>query len=176
MIGLCFNIVTSTRTSDECSERIDKFLTDWRQDLVDMKQEDFNDHVNSLAKSSLEAFNDLSELTSHYWCEVKDRRYCYDVCREEVLQLKAVTKEKVLEGFDRWFYPLKGEGGKEGENVNRRRLSVHIVGAQAVENKEKEVDGMNVDDDTIDSNENAEVNIIRTACNHTYLGVKYPHQ
>ena len=112
-----FKIVTCKKSNIACSERISKFLTEFRTTLTDMKPDDFKSMVNSLAKFYLEKFNSLSELTTHYWSEVKDRRYKFDISREEVVALKDVSKTTLLEFFDRHFC---GEG--------RKRLSVHVVG------------------------------------------------
>jgi len=119
VIGMHFQVVTSSKTAEEVEARIEKFLTDFREILHDMSRDDFLEHLNGLAKQKLDMFNSMSEETGHYWSEIRNGRYIWQVEREEVLCLKGITKEQALEAYDKWLFP--------GNNKKRRRLSVQVV-------------------------------------------------
>jgi len=54
IVGVTFEITTSTKTSSECGGRVVRFLEEEFLELLEgMKEEDFRDHVNSLAKHNL---------------------------------------------------------------------------------------------------------------------------
>lgn len=59
--------------------------------------------------------------TGHYWSEIRDGRYQWQVEREEVIVLKTITKEQALESYDRWL----GAG-----NVKRRRVAIQVISSE----------------------------------------------
>eukprot|EP00934_Nitzschia_sp_Nitz4_P008589 Nitzschia sp. Nitz4//scaffold226_size53432//33390//40437//NITZ4_006704-RA/size53432-augustus-gene-0.57-mRNA-1//1//CDS//3329542760//8579//frame0 len=105
IIGMYFKVVTSSKTAQEAEDRVEQFIREYRETLVDMSVEDFNNHLNSLAKQKLEIFDSLSEETGHYWNEIRDGRLMWEVQREEAISLCSITREKTLEAYDRWLMP-----------------------------------------------------------------------
>jgi nardilysin len=109
---------------DEIAKRIDSFLLDFRNELNDMKKEQFMEHLVGLAKNKLEMFNSLSEETGCYWSEIQDNRFEWEVYRNEALELRSLTKELVLTAFDDWLLP-----SDEGKKRERRALVVQVIGS-----------------------------------------------
>lgn len=123
VIGMHLQIVTSSKTADEVEDRVEKFLTEFRLVLKDMPQDEFLEHLYALAKQKLDMFNSLSEETGHYWSEIRNGRYSWQVEREEVLCLKGVTKDQALTCYDNWL---------TSGNSKRRRLSVQVVASDEI--------------------------------------------
>lgn len=124
IIGIQIRVVSDTKSAEEVNARIEKFLVDFRETLANVSQEDFQEHMNGLAKQKLEAFNSLSEQTGHYWSEIRDGRYQFQVELDEVLALRGMSPYQALEAYDKWLYP-KGSG-------TRRRFSVNVVSADSL--------------------------------------------
>jgi secreted Zn-dependent insulinase-like peptidase len=90
---------------------------DFRKTLAEMKPKDFMENLVALAKEKLDMFNSLAEETSSFWAEIRDGRYDWEVNRNEALALRGVTKDMVLEAFDKWLNP----------NHKRRMLAVQVI-------------------------------------------------
>ena len=121
VIGVHFSVVSSTKTVQEIQDRIDRFILEFRQTLVDMNSETFMGHMVGLAKDKLNMFNSLSEATSSLWGEIRDGRYLWESDREEVVCLKSITKDEVLKAYDEWLSP---------ENSKRRQVIVKVVASE----------------------------------------------
>jgi nardilysin len=118
VIGMQMQVVTSSKTAQEADDRIEQFLTDFRQTLVEMTEESFMKHLVALAKQKLDMFHALSDETGHFWTEIRDCRYLWQVEREEVICLKSITKEQALKAYDELLWP---------ESKKRRRMAVHVI-------------------------------------------------
>ena len=118
IIGFVLRIVSSVKTAVECSSRIDKFLERFLEDILDpMSKEIFLENVVGLAKNKLHAWTTLGEQTGHLFGEITCYRKNFDIKREEVLILKALTKQKVRD-----FFKEKVLG------QSRRALKVQVIG------------------------------------------------
>ncbi|CAE7654494.1 Ide [Symbiodinium sp. CCMP2592] len=99
-------------------ERMDAFITSGMS-LIDAKSEqDIAALADSLAQARLVRPQQLLEASQRRWAEICSRSFLWQRRLEEALALKAVSKEAVVEAFQRWLAP----GGSE-----RRRL-VSICG------------------------------------------------
>jgi len=114
-------VVSAIKTVKETEDRIERFLLEFRQTLLDMSKEDFMGHLVGLAKEKLNMFNSLSEQTSHIWDEIRDGRYLWEAEIIEVRYLKSITKEQTLKAYDQWIFP---------ENKKRRQLIVKVVASE----------------------------------------------
>lgn len=121
IIGMVFCVVTPSKTAEETKDRIEKFLLDYRQKVVDMSTDDFLEVMIGLASDKLNMFNSLSEETGHYWSEIREARYSWEDHREEVLHLKTITKEETLKAYDKWLSP---------ENKKRRQMTIKVVAGE----------------------------------------------
>jgi len=119
IIGCIFHVTTNVKSADEVIERIDKFLVDYRQELVDMKKEDYHEHLVGLAKQKLDMFNSMSEETDCLWSEIRDGRFAWEVWRDEAVCLRSITKGDALRAFDDWLRP----------GQPRNMFAVQVIGA-----------------------------------------------
>ena len=130
-MGMHFHVVTSTKTAAETAERIDHFLEEYRQELSDMKEVDFMEHVVGLAKNKLDMYNSLSEETDSLWGEIRDGRFDFQIHRNEAVCLRSVVKERVLSAYDEWLSPTCADGTRN----KRRMLIVQVVGSSDVDGR-----------------------------------------
>ena len=119
VLGMHFQVVTSSKSAQDAADRVEKFLRDFRTVLHEMTSEAFMEHLVGLAKQKLDMFDSLSDETNHLWSEIRDGRYCWQVDREEVLCLRTMTKEQVLAAYDKWLYPDTKSG--------RRMLVIQVI-------------------------------------------------
>lgn len=120
-MGISFKVVTTSKSADDVSIRIEEFLRDFRTELESMTKETFMEHVIGLAKSKLEKCNSLEEEAGNLWYEIVESRYDWEVHRNEAHTLRSVTKEEVIAAFDNWLCPSKS---------TRRKLVVHAIGTK----------------------------------------------
>lgn len=121
VIGIHFSVVSAIKTVQEIRDRIERFLVEFRQTLVDMTDEAFLGHMVGLAKDKLNMFNSLSEATASLWDEIRDGRYLWEAHREEVICLKSITKEETLKAYDQWISP---------KNSKLRQVIVKVVASE----------------------------------------------
>ena len=105
-------------------KRIDKFLSDYRQELNGMKEDDFMEQVVGLAKNKLDMFNSLTEECNALWGEIRDGRYDFQIHRNEAVFLRSVTKKRVLDAYEEWLSPTSANGTPN----KRRMLVVEVIG------------------------------------------------
>jgi len=105
VMGFKFSVVTAVKSAAATTERIEKFLVDFRADLVKMTPKDYFQNLLALATEKLDTFNSLSEETSSFWSEIRDKRFDWEVNRNEALALRNVTQETVIACFDKWLNP-----------------------------------------------------------------------
>ena len=83
------------------------------------------ENLIGLAKTKLEMYNSLEEECSDLWSEILDCRYDWQCHRNEAAQLRTVTKQDVLDAYDKWLIPRCSKGNLQ----NRRRFTVVVQGA-----------------------------------------------
>jgi len=118
VMGMHFQVVTSCKSAQESEDRLEKFIADFRDTIVEMKPTDFLHHLVAVAHQKLEIFSSLHEETNHYWGEIRDGRYLWNAEREEVIALRSFTKDAVLKSYDQWLAP---------KSKSRRRLSIQVI-------------------------------------------------
>jgi secreted Zn-dependent insulinase-like peptidase len=118
IIGCRFHVTTNVKSAADVVERIDRFLTDFRQDLADMSEPDFREHLIGLAKQKLDMFNSLSEETESYWDEIRNGRFEWEAWRNETVFLRGVSKNDVINAYDDWLRP----------GQRRKILAVQVIG------------------------------------------------
>lgn len=120
-MGISFKVVTTCKSADEVSVRIEEFLSEFRKELVSMNKDTYMENVVGLAKNKLEKCNSLEEEAGNLWYEILEGRYDWEVYRNEAHTLRSITKEQVIKAFDDWLCPTKD---------CRRRLIIHAIGAK----------------------------------------------
>ena len=100
VIGLSLKIVSAVKTAKECSDRIDKFVGSFLDDVLGkMKDEEFLENMVGLARNKLSSWNMLSEYSGHLYEEILSYRGSFETLREEVIALKSLTRGKVAKFF-----------------------------------------------------------------------------
>eukprot|EP00439_Symbiodinium_sp_Y106_P040628 s1244_g4.t12 len=99
-------------------DRMDAFITSGMSLINAKSEQDIAALADSLAQARLVRPQQLLEASQRRWAEICSRSFLWQRRLEEALALKAVSKEAVVEAFQRWLAP----GGSE-----RRRL-VSICG------------------------------------------------
>lgn len=125
VLGMSFKVTTSSQSAEEVVARLDRFLTEFRLDLINLENETvFQEHKIGLAKTKLHMYNSLDEECGTLWGEICERRYDWEVHRDEAAQLKSVTKEQMVAAYDEWLLPVD----ESGEPKERRRLLINVIG------------------------------------------------
>lgn len=106
------------------------------------------ENLIGLAKNKLEMFNALHEATDHYWNEIVEGRYEWEIHRSEALCLRGVTKDELIKAYDEFLCPRSADGKKR----ERRCITVHVIGSSEeacagrpdmeADRIEEEVDGL----------------------------------
>ncbi|KAK0408204.1 hypothetical protein QR680_003829 [Steinernema hermaphroditum] len=81
-------------------ERIEAFLKNFRNNIVEMKDEDYQRNVNALANRRLEKPKTLRALSNRYWHEIEGRQYSFNRSEIEVEDLRKITKDELLKFYD----------------------------------------------------------------------------
>ena len=124
VLGMSFKVTTACKTAEEASDRIDRFLDEFRSQLESMSDESFMEHLVSLAKEKLEMFDSMEDECGCYWSEICEGRYDFEGHRKEVQCLKSITKESLLAAYDNWLHP----NCQMGKPKKRRRVVFHVIG------------------------------------------------
>ncbi|KAL7549631.1 hypothetical protein ACHAWF_012904 [Thalassiosira exigua] len=125
VLGMSFRVVTTCKSAEESSARIDEFLKVFRSELEEMDDATFFEHVVSLARNKLESFDSMEEETSSHWSEIVEGRYDFEAFRKECHCLKSITKDALLAAYDEHLHPLC----TKGKPKKRRRMVLHVIGS-----------------------------------------------
>ncbi|TKR69955.1 hypothetical protein L596_022038 [Steinernema carpocapsae] len=110
-------IVQGSYDAKFVEERIEAFLKNFRNTIVDMKDEDYQRNVNALATRRLEKPKTLRALSNRYWHEIESKQYSFARAEVEVDDLRKISKDDLLQ-----FYDDKIMAGSD----KRQKLSVRI--------------------------------------------------
>ena len=124
IIGISFKVVTASKSAEEVSHRIDRFLREFREEVSNLKHDEFTKHLAGLASNKLQMYNSLEEECNVWWAEILDGRYDWEAHRNEALQIKGLIRSDILAAYDDWLFPACNGCLKQ-----RRCLIVHVIGA-----------------------------------------------
>ncbi|WKY12611.1 hypothetical protein Q1695_003870 [Nippostrongylus brasiliensis] len=127
-LGLQF-IVQGPKHPDHILERIEAFLGQIRKEISEMSEEEFEKQKAGLITRLLEKPKTLGARSRRFWNEIDCRQYDFDRNNSEVEVLKTVSKEDLLEYFDRKF--------KE-DAPERRKVAVFVHGKDQQKNDVEE--------------------------------------
>ncbi|KAJ1956481.1 metalloprotease, partial [Linderina pennispora] len=82
--------------------RIERFLKNFRQRIVDMTQEDFERYVNSVIVKKEEKLKNLFEETSRFWRHICAGYYEFEKIEHDVATLRTLTRADVLAYWDQY--------------------------------------------------------------------------
>ncbi|KAL0270074.1 UNVERIFIED_CONTAM: hypothetical protein PYX00_007602 [Menopon gallinae] len=111
-------IIQSEKHPSYVEQRIEAFLSKFREMLVDMDEKEFETHKEALANIRLEKPKTLAAQTRIFWREISLQQYHFNRAEEEVKYLRTITKKELLEFFDNYI---------KYEAPHRRKLSVHVL-------------------------------------------------
>mmetsp|Transcript_15601 Transcript_15601/g.21691 ORF Transcript_15601/g.21691 Transcript_15601/m.21691 type:complete len:742 (-) Transcript_15601:63-2288(-) len=124
VMGLHFRVVTTAKSAEETVARIDRFIVDYRKEFENMTKNQYMENLVGLAKHKLLMASSLSDECETFWSEITDYRYDWQVKRNEVLALRSISKDDVLEKYDEWLMPTC----RKGEPRKRRAIGVQVIG------------------------------------------------
>ena len=122
---MSFKVVTSVVSASNAKKRINDFLSHYRSEILNMNNQTYMEHLIGLAKNKLEMFDSLEEECDSHWSEISEGRYDFETRREEVQCLRSITKETLLDAYDRWFMPTCENGVKK----KRRGFTFEVIGS-----------------------------------------------
>ncbi|CAJ0588568.1 unnamed protein product [Cylicocyclus nassatus] len=120
-------IVQGPKNPDFVLDRIEAFIEKIRATIEEMPDEEFQQQVAGLITRLLEKPKTLGGRSRRFWSEIECKMYDFDRYESEVAVLRDVTKEELLQYFDRKF----GKSAPE-----RRMIAVYVHG------KDESKDGM----------------------------------
>lgn len=115
--GLRF-IIQSDKAPSYLDARVEKFLVTMQEKMEKMEEEEFEKYKDSVAVQRLEKPKKLSAETLRYWNEITSQQYNFDREITEVAFLRTITKQQILE-----FYEKLISSAAKG----RHKLSVHVL-------------------------------------------------
>lgn len=126
IMGLSFGVVSSSKSAQEVTDRLERFLFEFRNTLVSMTTNVFLENLISLAETKLESYTSLEDECNQLWYEVAEQRYDWEVNRNEVVALRSITLEQTIKAYDMWLFP---------PSTKRRRLVVQVIGMHEEQHK-----------------------------------------
>ncbi|VDM85349.1 unnamed protein product [Strongylus vulgaris] len=108
-------------------DRIEAFIEKIRETIVQMPQEEFEQQTAGLITRLLEKPKTLGGRSRRFWSEIECRMYDFERYESEVAELRSVTKDELLQYFDRKFARSASQ---------RRMIAVFVHG------KDESKDGM----------------------------------
>lgn len=119
IIGCIFHVTTNVKSASEVVVRVDKFLTEFRNELATMKKEEFYKYLVALALHKLNTYDSLPDENATLWGEICDGRFHWEAWRDEVICLKGIKQQELLEAFDKWLMP----------GNRRNAVVIQVIGA-----------------------------------------------
>ncbi|KAJ1666447.1 metalloprotease [Coemansia sp. RSA 1813] len=95
-------LVQSESSPAYVSQRIDNFIREFRQRLVDISQKKFDRYANSLRVNREEKLKNLSEETNRFWRQISTGYYEFDRIEHDMKTLKKIRKEDLLAFWDKY--------------------------------------------------------------------------
>ncbi|KAJ2806697.1 metalloprotease, partial [Coemansia guatemalensis] len=87
------------------TQRIDRFIRDFRQYILEYSTEDFDALVDAVVKTKNERLKTITEEAELFWSSIESGDYDFDRIREEITYLQQLNKEDLLEAWDKYINP-----------------------------------------------------------------------
>ncbi|CAL9778048.1 unnamed protein product [Musa acuminata subsp. burmannicoides] len=119
VLGYCFRIQSSKYSPLYLHDRINNFINGL-QDLLDcLDDESFQSHRSGLIAEKLEKDPSLTYETGHYWSQIVEKRYLFDMLKVEAEELKTIEKSDVIDWYKKYLRP---------PSPKCRQLAIYIWG------------------------------------------------
>ncbi|KAK4511212.1 uncharacterized protein ATC70_012426 [Mucor velutinosus] len=129
-------IIQSERDPTYLENRVLEFLESLRDIIADMSEKDYQSQVESLTAEKLEKHKNLWEEGNKYWADIESGYYEFDEIRTDVEELKTITKESLIEFYDKFILPSSSQAST---------ISVHLQSQKPPAIEKEREDNITVD-------------------------------
>eukprot|EP00536_Pseudo-nitzschia_multiseries_P006915 jgi/Psemu1/319005/estExt_fgenesh1_pm.C_1530012 len=119
--GLLLLVQSDSFEPDHVEERIEVFLANFRQRLVEMSDSNFQTFVDTVVASLLEKSKNLGEEATNYWRVILNKTFDFSRYQKIAEHVKKHTKAQVLCFYDKYV---------AANAPCRQKLCVHVVAKQ----------------------------------------------
>jgi insulysin len=130
--GLQFIIQSTVKDPSHLDARVNAFLDMFESTLYEMSDEEFKSNVNALIDLKLEKHKNLREEAAFFWKEISDGTFLFDRKESEVVALRELKKEEVVDFFNSHV---------KFDAPQRRNLSVQVYGGLHLTEYKQVIDG-----------------------------------
>ncbi|KAJ2340215.1 metalloprotease, partial [Coemansia sp. RSA 2671] len=85
------------------TQRINQFIREYRLRLIELSTEEFESSVQSLISLKQEKLLSMDDEFSRLWVHISSDEYMFDTLDKEVEQLKQLSKDNLLEFWDKYI-------------------------------------------------------------------------
>lgn len=85
-----------------------------------MPDDEYLDYLIGLVNEKLDMFDSLADECDFYWKEIRDGCFEWQGWRDEAACLVEITKEEVIEAYDKWLNP--------DQDHRRQVLALQVIG------------------------------------------------
>ncbi|KAK4883510.1 hypothetical protein RN001_006829 [Aquatica leii] len=111
-------LVQSDKHPSVVDHRIEEFLSGMLKHLEKMTSEEFERHKDALAAHRLEKPKQLTAQSNLFWSEITAQQYHFNRAEVEVAYLKTVTKDEIMQFYQKML---------EDKAEERRKVAVHVL-------------------------------------------------
>ncbi|CAJ1955203.1 unnamed protein product [Cylindrotheca closterium] len=129
--GLLFLIQSDGFDPPHVESRIERFLANFRERIVAMESEEFQNNVDAMVSSFLEKNKNLGEESSRYWNVIQNETFHFTRLQDIAEHVKTMTKQRILMFFDKYV---------ASNAPHRRKLCVQVYAKQHQESLKKSED------------------------------------
>jgi insulysin len=115
-------IIQSEKDPVYLENRCLEFLESLRTIIAEMSEADYQTQMDSLVAECLEKHKNLWEEGYKYWGDISSGYYEFDDTLKDVAEIKTITKESLLEFYDKWIMP---------DSPYAATMSVHLKSQKA---------------------------------------------
>lgn len=91
--------IQSEKSPDYLDERVEDFLSNTEQTLIDMPDKEFDSYRTALIARVLEKPHSLSQITNRFWGEINSKVYNFTKLKTVAKELETVTKQEFIDFF-----------------------------------------------------------------------------
>jgi len=110
--GILFVVQSSVLPPPQVEERILTFLTNWRGELAKISETELDSFREAFATQATDIDKRLGEQAGRLWSEILRRRYEYGRPWRTARRVRKVTREQLLNFYDRFIMPSSQEGSR----------------------------------------------------------------
>uniref|UniRef100_A0A7S2PDI3 Coenzyme PQQ synthesis protein F-like C-terminal lobe domain-containing protein n=2 Tax=Leptocylindrus danicus TaxID=163516 RepID=A0A7S2PDI3_9STRA len=128
--SLMFLIQSDSYEPQHLNDRVEAFISRFRERLVAMGEEEFQSNTSAVVEEFLEKNKNLAEESSKYWNVINNKSYLFRRFQLLAAEIEKLSKAQILQFFDRYI-------AKDG--VERKKISVQVFGSNHLEKMGEEV-------------------------------------